>query len=219
MARYGRDEVACHLCFNDKMLQEWIKQEATKRGSCPWCGRKGRLVPLEVLGGPFREVVDDLYVSVDGSEFDGGGDQIGFLLGDDWHIFAQEIEDQNLAQELAVSILQAGLRPKALDDHPDYEGLFRHHRFSLEDSWDGRVYAVLNGGLTRGEDISVSSIKSVADVPDQMEVVFEDLATKCDQGEVLCRARIHEDRTRVERFGAHDLGAPPPELTPAGRTN
>src|SRR5258708_2460459 len=35
---------------------------------------------LETLGEPFREVVDNLYVPVDGCEFDGGGDQIGFLL-------------------------------------------------------------------------------------------------------------------------------------------
>jgi hypothetical protein len=33
---YDRGEVACHLCFNDKVLREWIKEEAVGRGKCPW---------------------------------------------------------------------------------------------------------------------------------------------------------------------------------------
>jgi hypothetical protein len=32
---YDRGEVACHLCFNDKVLRDWIKEESIGRGKCP----------------------------------------------------------------------------------------------------------------------------------------------------------------------------------------
>jgi hypothetical protein len=47
---YNRDEVACHLCFQDKTLRDWIKGEGKRRGPCPWCGRNGYLIQLEKLG-------------------------------------------------------------------------------------------------------------------------------------------------------------------------
>jgi RES domain-containing protein len=52
-----------------------------------------------------------------------------------------------------------------------------------------------------------------------MEIVFEDLASTFDPGKILCRARVHKDRMRSDRFGPQDLGAPPPDVTPAGRAN
>jgi hypothetical protein len=36
MTEHDRDDVACHLCFQDKALQDWIKEEGKKGGVCPW---------------------------------------------------------------------------------------------------------------------------------------------------------------------------------------
>jgi len=56
-------------------------------------------------------------------------------------------------------------------------------------------------------------------LPKQMDIAFEDLATTYDKGIVFCRARVHEDRRRTDRFGISDLGAPPPAIATAGRVN
>ena len=37
MIDYDREDVACHLCFQDKKLLQWIKEEGTRGGPCPWC--------------------------------------------------------------------------------------------------------------------------------------------------------------------------------------
>jgi RES domain-containing protein len=219
MARHSRDEVACHLCFHDKRLQDWIKAQESPRGTCPWCGRRGHLVALAALGEPFRDVVDGLYVPVEGSDIYSSGDQIGFLLGDHWQVFAEKIEADDLAQELAVSILYAGLRPKARYDHPDYEGFFRRCGASLEETWDERAYAVLEGGLPPAGEAKQIGNEIATGLPDRMEVAFEDLATTYEPGKLLCRARLHKDRTRSERYGPEDLGAPPPNAATAGRAN
>ena len=57
MTVYGRDEAVCHRCFQDKALCEWIGDEGRK-GTCPWCDRRGFLLPLEHLSEPFREVAN-----------------------------------------------------------------------------------------------------------------------------------------------------------------
>jgi hypothetical protein len=109
MTKYDRDHFVCHLCFGDKTLQEWIKEEGRKGGACPWCGRRGYLIPLDRLGEPFREVTS-LYVQVEGPDAYRKGDFISSLLDDGWRIFSEQIQCNGLAQELAVSILYAGLR-------------------------------------------------------------------------------------------------------------
>lgn len=99
---YDRDEVACHLCFNDKVLRDWIKEQAIGRGKCPWCGRLGHLIYLTKLAEPFREVVN-LYTQADGPDVAQRGERIGDLLDCQWELFSEALVD--LRQELAVAIL------------------------------------------------------------------------------------------------------------------
>ena len=219
MTLYDRDEAVCHHCFQDKTLQHWIKEEGEK-GTCPWCGRKGYLIPLEELGEPFREVAR-IYVPVEGPDAYREGEQISFLLDADWGVFDDQIQCDELAQDLGVSILYAGLRPKERLDYPDYEGFFRSEEFWLENNWDERVYAALTGELPSADKEGLVSVGSAIDddLPDQIEIAFEDLATHLDEGKILYRARIHKDRTRTDRFKEHELGVPPPECATAGRAN
>lgn len=112
MTVYARDDVVCHRCFQDKVLRHWIRDEG-KRGRCPWCGRAGFLIRLEQLSEPFREVAS-LYVPVEGPNAYREGAFISFLLDDSWGVFDEQIQCGDLAQELAVSILYADLRPRSV---------------------------------------------------------------------------------------------------------
>src|SRR5262249_10880422 len=112
MAIRDRDKVACHLCFQDKVLQEWIKEEGKRGGTCPWCGsRRGYLIPLWKLSEPFRDVAS-IYVPVEGPDAHERGEWISFLLDDNWSVFSGKIQGSDVAQELAVSILYADLSGK-----------------------------------------------------------------------------------------------------------
>ena len=215
---YDRNDVACHLCFSDRALQDWIKHESSLRGVCPWCGRRGRLIGLEDLGKPFREVVG-IYDPVDGSDAYEQGDLIGFLLDDGWNVFSEEIQNNDLSQSLAVAILEAGLSGKDLYDYPDYSGLFRHREYSLEDTWDSRARRELGEDFSRNADLTSVETEMGEDFPDQLRAAFEDLATDYEQGVVLYRARLHADRHLRDRFSVQEVGAPPSEVASAGRAN
>ena len=109
-------DVACDRCFQDPELVAWIRQQG-KVGSCPWCGaRRAYTVPLHELGPLSREVAH-IYVPSDSNH----GDTIGYLMQDDWNTFSDRIErDPDLRDDLATSILKAGLHPK--DDQDEQLG-------------------------------------------------------------------------------------------------
>ncbi len=215
----GLDEVVCHRCFQDKALRERIRDEGRK-GKCPWCDRRGFLIPLEHLSEPFREVAS-LYVPVEGPDAYSEGEPISFLLDDGWGVFDEQIQCDDLAQDLAVSILYADLRPKERYDYPDYEGFFRHEENWLENNWDEKAYAALTEDLPSADKEGLERLgRVIAEaLPDQIEIAFEDLATQLSADQILYRARIHKDRTRTARFERHELGAPSPKDATAGRAN
>lgn len=219
MTTNNRDEVACHRCFQDKALRDWIRDEG-ERGACPWCGRRGYLIPLEQLGEPFREVAS-IYVSVEGPDAHEHGDLISFLLDDGWGVFDEQIQCDGLAQELAVSILYADISPRERIHYPDYEGFFRDEESWLENHWNERAYSALSEDLPSTDHEGAVQVGSTidADLPSQIEIAFEDLATSLQQGEIYYRARIHNDRTRTMRFEKHELSAPPHQYARAGRAN
>src|SRR5262249_52673413 len=121
---YDRDEVACHHCFDHKPLKRWIREHATKRGLCPWCGKKGALVRLADLSEMFRDV-SSLYEPIEGPNAFERGEFISSLLDDSWGVFSDLLHDHdNTAQDLAVAILYADTEPKERVDYPDYSGFF-----------------------------------------------------------------------------------------------
>jgi RES domain-containing protein len=217
MTKYTRDEVACHFCFRDKTLQTWIKEEHARRGVCPWCRRRGHLVPLSTLGEVFREVAE-LYVPSDGPYAFERGELLSVILDDDWQVFSERIQVADLAQELAIAILHAGLTPKERYEYPDYEGLFQRKESSLEETWDRQANRVLSNGISTLDDEGAFSAIAT-DLPSRMEIAFEDLAISYPAGDTFFRARIYDDRHRKERFVAHEVGAPPADTVKAGRAN
>jgi len=213
---YDRSEVACHLCFNDKVLRGWIKEESIGRGKCPWCGRRGRLIHLTKLAEPFREVVG-LYTQATGLDAPDRGELIGDLLDYEWGVFSEELVD--MRQELAVAILTADLHGKELYDYPDYDGLFFSNELSLEETWDTRAYAALKGEIPKPPNPEM--MEEQRELFGQFEIAFEDLAERFepDQQGSLYRARLYDDRHHKEKYTAPEVGAPPPDKAKAGRAN
>jgi NTP pyrophosphatase (non-canonical NTP hydrolase) len=217
MHPYDRGEVACHLCFNDSVLRDWIKEEAIGRGKCPWCGRRGHLIYLTKLAEPFREVVSSLYSQADGYDAADRGERIGDLLDYQWQVFSEALVD--LRQDLTVSILTADLREKELYDYPDYDGLFSSKELSLEEDWDTKALAVLKEEMPKQLDPEMINIQE--EPFGQFEIAFEDLAVSFEPEKEgnLYRARLYDDRNRKEKYSESEVGAPPAEKTQAGRAN
>lgn len=213
---YDRGEVACHLCFNDKLLRDWIKEESFGRGKCPWCRRRGHLIRLTQLSEPFRAVVE-LYTEASGPEAADRGERIGDLLDYEWGIFSEELVDDR--QELTVAILTGDLRGKEVYDYPNYEGLFYSRELSLEGAWDAKASKVLAGEMPKPSNPEI--IGEQKELFTQFEVAFEDLAVflEPEQQGNLFRARIYDDREHKEKYTAAEVGVPPHEKARAGRAN
>jgi RES domain-containing protein len=214
------DSRACHRCFKDKVLIDFIRKKG-QRGWCDWCGaRNVYVLPLYELGDVFRDAVS-IYEPADWTY-----DSISFLLQGDWEVFSDRIEQapDDLMQRMAVAILKAGLDPKEYfsGDYPDYEGGFRGQEASLVDHWHEMAEAYFTVGNSHNNQTPHSNNaerETYRDLPDQLEVAFEDLLVAYVPGKILYRARIHKNRFRKERFDLAEVRAPPRDKAPAGRAN
>jgi len=217
---HRNDSLVCQHCFKDKVLIDLIRREG-RRGWCDWCGgRNVYVIPLYELGDIFRDVVQ-IY-----SPDDIHGDWISYLLQEDWNIFSDRIEQapNDLMQELTVAILKAGLDPKDYfsGDYPDYNDFFRRKEGWLVGHWHDKAEAYFLNGQKRLKETlpSISNHKKpIDDLPDQLEIAFEDLSKLYDPGHILYRARIHKDRFHSQWFSLSEIGAPSPADARAGRAN
>ncbi|MBW1780411.1 MAG: RES family NAD+ phosphorylase [Deltaproteobacteria bacterium] len=213
------DSRACHRCFHNKDLIDYIRQEG-KRGWCDWCGgRNVYVVPLYRLGDIFRAAVS-IY-----KHDDNYSDSISFLLQGDWEVFSDKIEEapDDLMQEMTVAILKAGLTEKDyFTDYPNYDEGFRSEDPWLADHWHGKAEAYFDRGRVQNglkKFAENNNDPDYADLPDQLEAAFEDLSTLYEPGKILYRARIHKDRSRRDRFELSELSAPSPKEADVGRAN
>jgi RES domain-containing protein len=206
---------ACDRCFQDSRLREYILKNG-QRGNCFWChGRNRFLIPLHKLGPLFRDVAA-IYDEVDFPH----GDNISFLLQEDWSIFGNAISEarDERMQRLCVAILNVSLDPREDFDTPNYAGGFRRREPWLADTWDRQLEAILTGNLHPIVARDPADPDQDGE-PDPVEVAYEDLMKEYPEGNLFYRARIHKDRSRKERFTMGDLTAPPPEKAKDRRAN
>lgn len=214
---YSVDErVACHKCFADKALVEWMKNEG-KKGQCRWCGSTNAyVVNLARLGTLFEPVVKSHHPSDSSS-----GDSLFNLLQDDWEVFSDRIVERNLGRDLIKAIMSAGVDPKDLTAIGiDYGGLFHDrspYHSSLEDIWEQRALDGFDPDESEGskreyEDEGYPRL-------DEVKWAIENRGITYAAKSFLYRARVYTDRTRTERFTLEEMGAPPSEKTPAQRAN
>lgn len=178
---------------------------------CHWCDSEGVFtVSIDELGSLFRDVAS-MYIETG----DTSGDDIASLLQEDWKIFSEKIEESpdDIMREMAIEILEAGLRPKDHVYYPNFSGNFRRVGEWLEDEWESKIISLLTNKK------SIKKVKMEGEYPSVLEVAYEDLGKIYEKGYIFFRARIHNKRTRRDKFVPADLGAPPPEETPAARAN
>ena len=154
----------------------------------------------------------EIYSPVEGEEGWENGEFIGTLLQEDWWLFDEKTEAMGLENDLARAILLSDIDPKERSEYPDYDGFFMRDETGLEEEWDSRVRAALAGNAPPPVDLDDPW-------PSRMEGVFEDRSVLYEEGKVIYRARIYEDRDRKERFSFDELYAPPPGKSTAGRAN
>ena len=206
---------ACHRCFADKQLVEWIKEQS-KKGNCSWCGaRNVHVAQLSSLGKLFEPVIE-LYHPSDSSR----GDFLSDLLQGDWEIFSDRIMDKGLARDLVEAIMEEGVDPKDLmASGIDYGGLFHSrtpYHSTLEEIWEEEAgEEPEDGPSVVEEDDSPEEISEMG----QISFAVEDRGTTYPADSVLYRARIYTVRGRTERFGLEEMGSPPPDKAPAQRAN
>lgn len=206
---------ACHRCFADRQLIEWIKEQGPKR-NCSWCGaRNVFVVQLSSLRNLFEPVVE-LYHPSDSSS----GDLLSVLLQEDWEIFSDRIIDKGLAHGLVRAIMEAGVDPKDLII--DYSGLFHSstpYHSTLEEIWEERADSSSGFDPDESEGSKLEYEDEGFPRLDEVQFAIEDRGTIYPADSVLYRARIYTVRGRSERFGIEEMGAPPPDKTPAQRAN
>jgi hypothetical protein len=209
---------ACHRCFADRRLIEWIKEQGTK-GNCSWCGaRNVFVVQLSSLGNLFKPVVG-LYHPSDSPQ----GDGLANLLQGDWELFSNRIMDKGLARDLVGAIMEAGVDPKDLmASGIDYGGLFHSsnpYHSTLEEIWEERADSSSKFDPDESEGSKLEYEDEGFPRLDEVQFAIEDRGTIYPVDSVLYRARIYTVRGRSERFGIEEMGAPPPDKTPAQRAN
>jgi RES domain-containing protein len=206
---------ACHRCFADRELIHWIKNLG-KRGKCGWCGaRNTYVVDLISLGELFDPIVKSYYPS-DSSH----GDSLSDLIQDRWEVFSARLADKGSARNLLRAIMDAGVDPK--DQTIDFGGLFHSrnpYRSTLEKMWEEQAAGHSSfdpdeseGSKCEYEDEGFTSLDEVSFALGEYDATYP-------ADKVLYRARIYTSRERKEWFDLHEMGAPPPAETPAGRAN
>ena len=213
------DSLSCHRCFHNKDLIDYIRKKG-KRSWCDWCGgRNVYVVPLYILGDLFRDVVG-IYEQGDWDDL-----PISYLLQEDWEVFSDRIEQapNDLMQDLTIAILKAGLKPKEyLYDYPDFTEGFQRGTSLLVDHWHEKAESYFDRGNTPNglnEFAENNDDPEYTNLPDQLEVAFEDLSVSYEPGKFFYRARIHKERSRRERFKLSELSAPSPNDATEGRAN
>jgi RES domain-containing protein len=194
--------LACHRCFKDKKLVAWIKERGTK-GTCDWCeARNVYVVDLLQLGELFEPLVKLYHPS------DFHGDFLSDLLEGDWEIFSDRI-DNDLARDLVADIMDAGVDAKERSCIGiDYRGLFQSRdpfHSSLEEIWEVRAE---------------SSTKFDPDEDEGSKCEYEDEGyPRLDQIAFAVEDRGATYSPYIDRYRLDEMGAPPPDRTPAGRAN
>jgi RES domain-containing protein len=192
-------DYACVNCFRDERLVEWMRRNGSP-GNCGWCGKLDTIVvPLPLLGSEFRTVAS-VY------EPTSYGESLGYLFEQDWDLFGLVVSaNTSMRDELTTAILEAGLHPNDDPDAPDYRGTFERDESDTADEWDAHIEYIMG---QRPEPPEYSDF--VGERWSPLNLAIEDAITTVPAGAVLYRARLHEERSRFERYRPSEMGAPPP---------
>lgn len=169
------------------------------------------IVDVDDLGVLFEPIIR-FYQPIDELD-DKQGDDLSFLMDEDWGIFSERIASRNCAQELLEAILR-NINPPTdqIGVRINYSDCFRRKSSSsLEDDWENRIAEVLH---EMEEPAAQGSTEF-----DRITFAIEDVGTGYPNGTTLYRARGYKDRKRIDWFSLDEMVAPSAKNATAGRAN
>lgn len=214
-------DYACLACFDYDWLKDYVKKNASEKGTCPSCqSRQQPLIPVAALYKPFHNLISS-YKIAEGPPLE-YGTPIVDLIQNDWEVFSECLIERGGTDALLESILHSGW------DDDDGEPLLNasdlyvaHHRSwshdTLDDIWKKFAECVKEYPLRKLEFHD----KEFHDF-----LINEDLLGRRTVSEpvgtVYYRARPGFVKTNdgwLEPYSGAEIGAPPPERAKAGRAN
>ncbi len=222
MARYrSKPEYACPRCFEYGWLKDYVKEKATKKGTCPSCrSRQQPLVPVATLYDPFHNLVSS-YKLAEGPPLE-YGTPILDLIQDDWEVFSERLLEGDGAGPLLESILHSGWDDD--DGEPPLGAadpyVARHRTWSHDTLGD-----IWHEFAERAKEDPTQELE-FRDRDFDDFLIGEDLLGRrtatAPMGTTYYRARPGFVKTHEGRLDPHSgagIGAPPPERAKAGRAN
>mgnify|MGYP001241963393 CR=1 FL=1 len=210
----------CENCFADSWLKGHVRDHATSRGKCPYCGSADspRLKSADIsylfqpLLGLYHELTSD---TVDyGYENPLGiSDTLLNLVQDDWDVFSGRLLEGGNAGKLLENLANADWDDDSGENPLDAEELYTRRpsvwHTSLESAFAGVVSEV-------SEDPDDEGIP--AKLAEALSEHFGRVARAVSSGEHFFRGRPGGASPTTPYSGA-DIGAPPPGIASPGRAN
>lgn len=212
------DKHVCTRCVDDAALKEVLKARA-RSGRCDYCGRRGRVAPVEALQEAVYATVWTYYHEPTdaGVPWDGGFiidpieiDQVFYELGFDGHSdLLSDIIDADMGNGWVAAAdghwATAHEHEVLLSSWSSFEEVIKHKtRFHF-----GRVGETFTAGP---QDIEPGRMLGV------LGERLRSYIRAIDVGTIAYRVRVRGPRETWKPC-ASELGAPPPEVARAGRMN
>lgn len=217
--------MCCINCFDDEVLKERIKQEGVI-GNCDYCKAKHvACVDASELQSAFKKFLDvydktirGVYRPEDEDVMD-YGQPLHQLIQEDWHVFSDEIEDNNHYAELVKDIF-AGYCDNPESELDVEDGFFSRYdesmyQYTVEELWFEFCKSIktenrfFSNYFFNGEDMAELLSKS-------SRVVKKDVSKS------LFRARNGVGKCKygnIKPYPISEMGAPSSEKAGNGRAN
>jgi hypothetical protein len=182
----------CPNCFNDSFLQSEIDVRSTKKGKCSFCQTNNiSILEPEELKNLFEPVLD-IY------EKNEKGKSLFKLFQEDWLIFSQILNDDNLSKLL--------YKISGIDTNESYSPIYQEERRNIE-QWEAfREELKHNNRFFPNNAPSIEMIRPFGKY----------LGKKLQKGNFLFRARVNPDDTPIN---IAEMGKPPKKKSTNGRAN
>lgn len=204
----------CINCFNDSELKNIIYQFKEK-GNCDFCNSKNVYIynidEDDTIGNNMLEILG-IYTVKDYLPRKFPKDRLFFLediLRNRWHIFNNNVDISRLVKELCkdkyakiddIFAQQVGIKEEIIETYLDKYSIMKRY------TWEQFVKAIKHSNRFHMDYINLSELRKWLTY----------VAVKITKDSSFYRARISKDK---KGYRANDMGAPPDNLTIAGRAN
>lgn len=225
----------CEACFEDAFLKDYIRRNG-RRGSCQYCGAKGKYVidaaELESLCTRFTELYSPLDVGgnvppdVDVLRV---GEQLATLIYEQWGVFSERLVERDMHHDLLHYIFTANCMEEEILDAPAVRDLWTDHDWlhtTLLDRWhelaDELKHPEHHSAIAPDLQPTEADIATATDSLGWFEEDVGRARITLPAGTRIFRVRLgyREQDYRTAPIPPLEMGAPPPALvTKPGRAN